>query len=152
MGISEGIVTRDEWLKEMSNLSPSDKAFEAYVELEEFVVGHTALTATYRRNKRGQSHYATFNGSVDGHCSVSQILAGRCELIWKWKKSIRGITPDQHLAINETLDRFRLSLDGSKLKSWEQVKVLRLGKTRVKDALAVAANELVAIMRSTPTP
>lgn len=148
MASSFGTIPRDEWLTEMAKLSPSTAAFEAYVELEEFVVDSTELTATYRRNKRGQSHYATFNRSVDGHCSVVQIFGGHCELIWKWKKAVPGITPDQHHAINEVFDQFRLSLDGSKKVSWEHVKVLRLGTSRVKEALALAANELVTIMRS----
>lgn len=139
-------ISRDEWLKEIETKSPSDQAYEAYVKLERFVIERTDLLGTYRRNTGGQSHHATFNGSAMGHCSVIQILAGRCELMWKWKKAIPGMTMEQHAEINNALDRFRKSLGGSKEKSWEHVNVLRLGVSQVQEALRVVSGEVLGIM------
>ena len=145
MASSESIA-RDQWVEETRTLSASEEAFKAYVELERFVVDHTDLIGTYRRNTKGESHYATFNGSAQGKCSIIQMFNGRCELIWKWRKAIPGMSSEQHREINEAMDRFRESLDGSPEKSWEQVKVLTLGVPRVQESLRSVAAEVLEVM------
>lgn len=142
-------IEREEWVREMEERSPSPKAFETYIDLEQFVVEETCLLPTYRRNKQGKSHHAAFNGSIGGHVSIIQMYDGGCYLIWKWKPEIPGVTAEQHAAVNDALDRFCKCLDGDGSKSWERVKVLSIGCSRVKEALNQVARELADLITAT---
>jgi hypothetical protein len=139
-------IERAEWVRETrGKLIDREAVFDAYQDLETFIVEHNLLNCTYRRANKGNSHFATFNGSARGHCSVIQIYNGQCQLIWRWLKPIPGISTDQHTAINEAFDCFRNSLSGSKTKGYEQAKVLAIGTDRIKNAiqrLSVRLNEI----------
>jgi len=74
------------------------------------------------------------------------MYAGQCELIWKWRKEIPGMSSEQHRKINDAFDRCRESLDGSPDKSWERVNVLAMGVPRVQEALRVLSNTLLEVM------
>lgn len=139
-------IPRKDWVAETKKLSLSPEEGDAYIELEKSVVADKLLEATYRRNPRGQSHFATFNGSAKGRRSVIQIYGGRCHLMWKSTKPIPGMTREQNKAIREALDRFRVALGGSPERSWEQVNVLSLGTSRIQDALHRVSEELHKII------
>ena len=139
-------IPRSDWLAETQQLCPSDAAIDAYVALERYVVEKTPLLATYRRNKHGKSHFATFCGSALGQCNVIQIYKGRCWLNWKWTPDKSARPAKQVESINRAFEQLRFSLDGSKTKGWEQVKVVRLGLDRVKSALLKASVDLVAAL------
>jgi hypothetical protein len=140
-------ISRAEWLAETQRLCPSDPAFDAYVALERFVVEKTPLLPTYRRNQHGKSQFATFSGSASGRCSVIQIYNGRCWLHWKWSPGKSGRPAKQVESVNRVFEELRLALDGSKTKSSEQIKVVRLGLDRVKAALLKASVDLVEALK-----
>lgn len=139
-------ISRDVWLTETEAKCRSNEEAQALVELEQFIVKHTGLLVTYRRNPGGISHFATFNGSVDGHCSVIQINNGECHLIWKWKNAIPGLMDEQHQRDNEAFDEFRQALGGRE-QSWQKIPVLDLGLTRIQDALRLVSEKLHTIIR-----
>jgi hypothetical protein len=141
-------IPRADWLAETQRFCPSDTACDAYVALERYVVEKTPLLSTYRRNQHGKSHFATFCGSALGDCSVIQIYNGRCWLNWKWSPRKSGRSAKQVESINQAFEQLRLSLDGSKTKGWEQIKVVSLGLDRVKSALLKVSVDLVEALNN----
>lgn len=139
-------ITREQWELETERLCPSGLAFTAYLELEQFIVENTDLTCTYQSVQRGKSAYCTFLATA-GNCNVCQVYKGQCQLNWRWKLKIPGITEEERTQVDEIFEEFRVALDGKENKGWETVKVLRLGEENVNDAVKVMADKLCAILQ-----
>lgn len=138
-------ITREQWENETERLCPSPMAFNAYVGLEQYIVENTDLVCTYKSVPRGKSDYATFHGAA-GPCSVIQVYKGQCQLMWRWKPKITGITDEQREKIDEIYEEFRTSLSGKEGKGWETVKVLRLGEETVQEAVKKLADGLLEVL------
>ena len=138
-------ITREQWERETEHLCPSPQAFKAYIELEEFIVENTDLTCTYESVPRGKSDYATFYGTA-GDCNVIQVYKGQCQLMWRWKPKISGITEEERETIDQSYEKFRQKLSGKEGKGWETVKVLRLGEEMVQEAVKELADEIGPIL------
>ena len=139
-------VTRDQWATETERLCPSMQAFNAYEQLERTVSEETELNCAYTLAARGQSSYCTFTGSVDGRINIIQVYKGICQLNWRWKPKIPGLSDEQHAEVNRVMDEFRMSLNGKEGKGWETIKVLRLGLDNVEDAIKKVANDIEGVM------
>jgi hypothetical protein len=138
-------ITREQWELETERLCPSALAFNAYNELEQFVVENTDLTCTYQSVPRGKSDYATFLAQA-GPCNVIQVYKGQCQLNWRWKLKIKDITEEERERVDEIFEEFRVTLNGKEDKGWETVKVLRLGEENVHQAVKVLADQLCEIL------
>ena len=139
-------ISREQWAKETERLCPSSQAFSAYEQLERTVVEETDMECTYKCVPRGQSDYCTFTGSV-GRVNIIQVYKGICQLNWRWKPKIPGLSEEQHAEVNRVMDEFRTELNGKEGKGWETVKVLRLGLENVENAIkkvATGVEEIVA--------
>lgn len=143
-------ITREQWVQETERLCPSDRAYDAYVALEEEIVEHTDLDITYLSVSRGKSDYATFAGSA-GKCAVVQMYKGQCQLNWRWKGTMAGLTDEAKEQIDNAYETFRSTLDGKEDKGWETVKVLRLGEENVRDAVIKVSEELVGVVKNVGT-
>ena len=139
-------ITREQWERETERLCPSARAFNAYVELEQFIVENTALKCTYTSVTRGKSDYATFYASAGDSCSVIQVYKGQCQLNWRMKPKIAGLNEEEREQAHSVYESFRTSLDGKEGKGWETVKVLRLGEETVHDAVKKLADDLTDIV------
>jgi hypothetical protein len=139
-------VTRDQWATETERMCPSMQAFNAYEQLERTASEETDLDCSYTLASRGQSSYCTFTGSVAGRINIIQVYKGICQLNWRWKPKIPGLTDEQHAEVNRVLDEFRASLDGKEGKGWETVKVLRLGVDTVEEALKKVVTDIEDVM------
>lgn len=138
-------ITREQWVQETERLCPSDRAFEAYVELEQTIVNETDLECKYECVSRGNSDYATFYAGI-GKCDVAQMYKGQCQLNWRWKGKYTGMSPEGVEMLQKTFEEFRITLDGKEGKGWEAVKVLRLGEENVQTAVKKLAGELCTII------
>ena len=138
-------ITREQWELETERLCPSGLAFNAYLELEQFIVENTDLTCSYQSVQRGKSAYATFLASA-GDCQICQIYKGQCQLNWRWKPKISGITDEERERVDEIFEEFRVALDGKENKGWETVKVLKVGEENVADAVKNLADQLCEIV------
>ena len=138
-------ITREQWEMETERLCPSALAFNAYADLERYIVENTDLKCTYQSVSRGKSDYATFLGQA-GNCNVIQVYKGQCQLNWRWKLKVPGTTDEERAEIDEIFEEFRASLNGKEDKGWETVKVLRLGEENVQEAVKVVADKLMAII------
>lgn len=138
-------ITREQWVQETERLCPSDRAFEAYVALEQTIVNETDLTVTYESVSRGKSDYATFHAGI-GKCDVAQVYKGQCQLNWRWKGKYTGMSPEGIEMLIETFEVFRAELDGKEGKGWGTVKVLRLGEENVHTAVKKVADSLTTII------
>ncbi|MEL7496524.1 MAG: hypothetical protein AAFN77_02875 [Planctomycetota bacterium] len=138
-------ITREQWELETERLCPSGLAFSAYLELEQYIVDNTELTCTYQSVQRGKSAYATFLATA-GDCHVCQIYKGQCQLNWRWKPKISGITEEERESVDTIFEEFRVALSGKENKGWETVKVLRLGEETVQDAVKNLAEQLLEIV------
>ncbi len=141
-------ITREQWELETERLCPSGLAFNAYVELEQFIVDNTDLTCTYQSVQRGKSTYATFLATAGG-CNVAQIYKGQCQLNWRWKPKIAGLDDQERERVDEVFEEFRQSLNGKENKGWETVKVLKLGEENVHDAVKKLADDLCELVGET---
>jgi len=56
-------ITREQWIEETERLCPSDRAFDAYVALEEVMCADTDLDVSYMSVSRGKSDYCTFSAA-----------------------------------------------------------------------------------------
>lgn len=139
-------ITREQWVQETERLCPSDRAFDAYVALEQEIVEQTDLDISYMSVSRGKSDYATFAASA-GKCAVAQMYKGQCQLNWRWKGTMAGLTDEAKEEIDVAYENFRSTLDGKEDKGWETVKVLRLGEDNVKDAVIKVAQDLVQVVK-----
>lgn len=139
-------ITREQWVQETERLCPSDRAFDAYVALEQEIVEQTDLDISYMSVSRGKSDYATFAASA-GKCAVAQMYKGQCQLNWRWKGTMAGLSDEAKDQIDVAYETFRSTLDGKEDKGWETVKVLRLGEENVKDAVIKVAQELVQVVK-----
>lgn len=139
-------ITREQWDQETERLCPSPQAYNAYVELEQFIVENTDLTCTYEMVPRGKSDYATFHATAGPNCSIIQVYKGQCQLMWRWKPKISGITEEERAKVDEIYETFRATLNGKEGKGWETVKVLRLGEENVQDAVKQVAADLTEIL------
>lgn len=139
-------ITREQWERETERLCPSARAFNAYLGLEQFIVENTELTCTYESVSRGKSDYATFHATAGDKCSIIQVYKGQCQLMWRWKPKISGLTEEEREKVDEVYEAFRESLDGKEGKGWETVKVLRLGEETVQEAVKKVADDLVEII------
>jgi hypothetical protein len=139
-------ITREQWDRETERLCPSARAYNAYLELEQFIVENTDLTCTYTSVTRGKSDYATFYASAGNHCSVIQVYKGQCQLNWRMKPKITGLNEEEHVQVGEIYEEFRETLTGKEGKGWETVKVLRLGEETVQEAVKKLADGLTAII------
>lgn len=138
-------ITREQWEVETERLCPSGLAFNAYLELEQFIVENTDLTCSYQSVQRGKSAYATFLATA-GDCHICQIYKGQCQLNWRWKPKISGITDEERERVDEIFEEFRVALDGKENKGWETVKVLKVGEENVADAVKKLADQLCEIV------
>ena len=138
-------ITREQWLEETERLCPSDRAYDAYVALEEEICQNTDLDVTYMSVSRGKSDYATFSAFA-GKCAVTQMYKGQCQLNWRWKGTMPGLTEEGKTKLEEVYEEFRITLDGKEGKGWETVKVLRLGEDKVRDAVIKLSAELVKVV------
>ena len=138
-------ITREQWEMETERLCPSALAFNAYADLERYIVENTDLTCTYQSVSRGKSDYATFLGQA-GNCNVIQVYKGQCQLNWRWKLKVPGTTDEERAEIDEIFEEFRVTLNGKEDKGWETVKVLRLGEEKVQEAVKVLADKLMNII------
>lgn len=138
-------ISREQWEAETERLCPSALAYNAYVELEQFIVDNTELTCTYQSVSRGKSDYATFLATA-GDCHVAQIYKGQCQLNWRWKPKIDGLSDEERDRVDAVYEEFRETLNGKENKGWETVKVLRLGEDAVQDAVKKLADELVGLV------
>ena len=139
-------ITREQWDQETERLCPSPQAYNAYVDLEQFIVDNTDLTCTYQSVPRGKSDYATFHATAGPQCSVIQVYKGQCQLMWRWKPKISGITEEEREEVDRIYEEFRASLNGKEGKGWETVKVLRLGEETVQEAVKKLAEQLCSIL------
>ncbi|MFK7766811.1 MAG: hypothetical protein AB8B55_06280 [Mariniblastus sp.] len=139
-------ITREQWDMETERLCPSAQAYNAYSGLEQFIVENTDLKCTYMSVSRGKSDYATFHATAGDKCSVIQIYKGQCQLMWRWKLKIAGLSEEEREQVNEIYEAFRVSLEGKEGKGWETVKVLRLGEETVHEAVKKVADELVDVI------
>ena len=139
-------ISRDEWATETERLCPSAQAFTAYEQLERLVSEETEMDCSYKCVPRGQSDYCTFKGSVAGRIDIIQVYKGICQLNWRWKSKIPGLSEEQHGEINRIMDEFREGLNGKEGKGWETVKVLRLGVDNVQDAIKKVAADVEEVM------
>jgi hypothetical protein len=139
-------ITREQWERESERLCPSPQAFNAYVDLEQFIVENTDLTCTYEMVPRGKSDYATFHATAGPNCSVIQVYKGQCQLMWRWKPKISGATEEEREQVDASYEEFRATLNGKEGKGWETVKVLRLGEENVHEAVKIVADKLTAIL------
>ena len=130
---------------ETERLCPSALAYNAYNDLEKFIVENTDLKCTYQSVSRGKSDYATFLGQA-GNVNVIQVYKGQCQLNWRWKLKVPGTTEEERAQVDEIFEEFRLALNGKEDKGWETVKVLRLGEENVQEAVQVVAEKLMAII------
>ncbi len=142
-------ITREEWDRETERLCPSGLAYNAYVGLEQFIVEDTNLTVTYESVSRGKSDYATFHASAGDRCSIAQVYKGQCQLNWKIKPKISGLSDEDRERVQNAYEQFREALDGKEGKGWETVKILKLGEETVKEAVRRVAEELCDIVDST---
>ena len=138
-------ITREEWLEETERLCPSDRAFDAYVALEEEICENTDLEVSYTSVSRGKSDYATFSAFA-GKCLVSQMYKGQCQLNFRWKGTMVGLSEEGKETLEAAYEKFRISLNGKEGKGWETVKVLRLGEAHVQEAVVELAGEVVAVV------
>ncbi|MEM9942468.1 MAG: hypothetical protein AAF939_12955 [Planctomycetota bacterium] len=139
-------ITREQWDQETERLCPSPQAYNAYVDLEQFIVENTDLTCTYKSVPRGKSDYATFHATAGRNCSIIQVYKGQCQLMWRWKPKIDGITEEERAKVDEIYEEFRTTLSGKEGKGWETVKVLRLGEEAVQEAVKKVADDLMQIL------
>jgi len=139
-------ITREQWERETERLCPSAQAFNAYLALEQFIAENTDLKYTYNSVTRGKSDYATFHGTAGEKCSVIQVYKGQCQLNWRWKPKIAGLSEEERGRVDEVYEEFRASLEGKEGKGWETVKVLRLGEENVQEAVKKVADGLVDII------
>jgi hypothetical protein len=139
-------ITREQWERETERLCPSARAYNAYVELEQFIVENTSLKCTYTSVTRGKSDYCTFYASAGDQCSVIQCYKGQCQLNWRMKPKIAGLSEEEREQVNVIYESFRTSLNGKEGKGWETVKVLRLGEETVQDAVKTLADDLTEIV------
>lgn len=141
-------ITRDDWARETERLCPSGLAYSAYVALERFIVEDTDLNVTYESVSRGKSDYATFHATAGEKFSIAQVYKGQCQLNWKVKPKIAGLSEEDRERVNQAYQLFREALDGKEGKGWETVKVLRLGEETVQEAVKKVADELGEIMNT----
>ena len=141
-------ITREQWEMETERLCPSGLAFNAYVDLEQFIVDNTELTCTYQSVQRGKSAYATFLATA-GDVPVCQIYKGQCQLNWRYKLKIDGLSEEERASVDEVFEEFRVALQGKENKGWETVKVLRLGEDNVHEAVKNLADQLCEIVGKT---
>lgn len=141
-------ISREQWEQETERLCPSEQAHSAYVELEQFIVEATDLEVSYQKVARGKTDYATFLASVDGKCEIAQVYKGKCQLNWKMKSKVAGISDEQREQIEQAYEQFRVALDGKEGKGWETVRVLRLGEENVQQAVKKIAEDLTDIVSS----
>ncbi len=140
-------ITREQWLEETERLCPSDRAYDAYVELEEQICENTDLDVSYMSVSRGKSDYATFSAFI-GKCAVAQMYKGQCQLNWRWKGTMPGLTEEGNSRLEEAYETFRTTLNGVEGKGWETVKVLRLGEDNVRDAVLALSTEIVEVVNA----
>ena len=138
-------ITREQWVQETARLCPSDRAFDAYVALEQTIVNETDLEVSYTMVSRGKSDYATFSAGA-GKCAVSQMYKGQCQLNWRWKGKYTGVSEEGISQLEAAFEKFRETLDGVEGKGWETVKVLRLGEEVVHEAVKTVADDLTTIL------
>ncbi len=139
-------ITRDDWARETERLCPSGLAYNAYVAIEQFIVEDTDLTVTYESVSRGKSDYATFTATVGDKLNIAQVYKGQCQLNWKPKANISGLSDEDRERVDQAYDAFREALEGKAGKGWETVKVLRLGEVAVQDAIKKVSEDLGGIM------
>ena len=139
-------ITREQWERETERLCPSPQAYNAYVELEQFITENTDLTCTYKSVPRGKSDYATFLATAGPQCTVIQVYKGQCQLNWRWKLKVAGLNEEERSQVDEVYETFRETLNGKEGKGWETVKVLRLGEENVHEAVKKVADDLVGII------
>lgn len=139
-------ITRDDWARETERLCPSGLAYNAYVAIERFIVDDTDLSVTYESVPRGKSEYATFHATVGDKLSIAQVYKGICQLNWKPKAKISGLSDEDKTRVDLAYAEFRETLEGKEGKGWETVKVLRLGEETVQDAIKKVAADLSGIM------
>ena len=139
-------ITREQWDMETERLCPSARAYNAYSALEQYIVENTDLKCTYMSVSRGKSDYATFHATAGEKCSVIQVYKGQCQLMWRWKLKIAGLSEEERERVNEIYEEFRVALEGKEGKGWETVKVLRLGEETVQEAVKKVADDLVDII------
>ena len=143
-------ITREEWARETERLCPSGLAYNAYVALERFIVDDTDLTVTYQSVSRGKSDYATFLATAGDRCEIAQVYKGQCQLNWKLKSKVPGLSDDERERVEVAYNEFRSTLEGKEGKGWETVKVLRLGEDAVQDAVKKVAEDLCVIVKTAP--
>jgi hypothetical protein len=141
-------ITREDWARETERLCPSGLAYSAYVALEQFIVEDTDLKVTYESVQRGKSAYATFHATAGEKLSIAQVYKGQCQLNWKVKPNIAGLSEVGKGKVEQAFDAFRETLDGKEGKGWETVKVLRLGEETVLEAVKKVAEDLCDIFNS----
>ena len=139
-------ITRDQWERETERLCPSARAYNAYIDLERFIVEKTPLKVSYTSVTRGKSDYATFYASAGDACSVIQVYKGQCQLNWRMKPKIPGLNDGEREQVDMVYETFRTALDGKEGKGWETVKILRLGEENVQEAVKKLAEELTDIV------
>ena len=139
-------ITREDWARETERLCPSGLAYSAYVAIETFIVEDTDLNVSYESVPRGKSDYATFHATVGEKFSIAQVYKGICQLNWKMKGKVSGLSDEDRERIDEVYDEFRTTLEGKEGKGWETVKVLRLGEENVQEAIKKVASDLGEIM------
>jgi hypothetical protein len=105
-------ITREQWEEETERLCPSGQAYHAYVDLEQFIVEATDLNVTYQKVARGKTDYATFLATAGDKCSIAQVYKGKCQLNWKLKSKVPGISDEQREQIDQAYEEFRVALDG----------------------------------------
>ena len=135
-------ITREDWARETERLCPSGLAYSAYVALEQFIVDNTDLNVTYESVQRGKSAYATFHATAGPKLSIAQVYKGQCQLNWKVKPKIAGLSEEEKEKVDLAFEEFRESLEGKEGKGWETVKVLRLGEDNVLEAVKKVAGNL----------
>lgn len=140
-------ITREQWAQETERLCPSGLAYSAYTELEQFIVEETDLNVTYQSVSRGKSDYATFHATAGDKLSVAQVYKGQCQLNWKVKPKITGLSSEEQEKVHQAYEEFRETLNGKEGKGWETVKILRLGEENVQEAVKKVAEELNEIMK-----
>lgn len=140
-------ITREQWLEETERLCPSDQAYDAYVAVEEEIVENTDLDVSYMSVSRGKSDYCTFS-AFKGKFAVTQMYKGQCQLNWRWKGKMPGLTEEKEEEVVAAFEEFRTTLNGKEGKGWETVKVLRLGEDTVKEAVVKLSAVLVDAVAS----
>jgi len=117
------------------------------VALEEEICENTDLDVSYMSVSRGKSDYATFSAFI-GKCAVTQMYKGQCQLNWRWKGTMPGLTEEANESLIAAYEEFRTTLNGVEGKGWETVKVLRLGEDEVKEAVLKLSAEIVGIVKA----